>query len=364
MKTRRCPSPIASLASCVVACLASLASGVAGRPMAVAWDGPDVSPGRSDVTASQADHWQRQLASWGSDHVGLTTPEYITGDECLFCHRSIGTSWQKNPHQTTMRMSDPGQREMQTLAQCDPSLAKQVEFLLGKERLVRYLRRSQSYGRLDLLSASYRPETDANDESTAGRLVDCDSLSWDTRGLGEQCIGCHTTAADSGRRTFSATSLDCFTCHGEVVLEHSTDVSQVLLSRHPQNPLVVNSICGSCHLRGGSSQTSGLPYPNAFVPGDNLFRDFRVDLSDSAIAALPAMQQHIYLSARLVGVGAKEPTCTDCHRVHSLHTDHHLELKSSGICNACHVANSGKHELLDSIRQHDRKSVRNTTCGY
>src|SRR5579872_4522958 len=26
-------------------------------------------------------------AGWGADHVGAPTPEYATGDECLFCHR-------------------------------------------------------------------------------------------------------------------------------------------------------------------------------------------------------------------------------------------------------------------------------------
>ena len=26
-------------------------------------------------------------AAWGSDHVGRPLPEYVTGEECLFCHR-------------------------------------------------------------------------------------------------------------------------------------------------------------------------------------------------------------------------------------------------------------------------------------
>ena len=35
---------------------------------------------------------ERQVdpAAWGSDHVGQAMPAYVTGDECLFCHRKIG----------------------------------------------------------------------------------------------------------------------------------------------------------------------------------------------------------------------------------------------------------------------------------
>src|ERR1700694_3004059 len=35
-------------------------------------------------------------AVWGSNHIGKPIPEYVHGDECLFCHRNnIGTTWQK-----------------------------------------------------------------------------------------------------------------------------------------------------------------------------------------------------------------------------------------------------------------------------
>jgi hypothetical protein len=38
-------------------------------------------------------------AAWGSDHVGKPVPEYVTGDECLFCHREkVGPTWGANRH--------------------------------------------------------------------------------------------------------------------------------------------------------------------------------------------------------------------------------------------------------------------------
>src|SRR5262245_22809829 len=46
-------------------------------------------------------------AAWGSDHVGRPVPEYITGDECLFCHRiTIGPGWSRTRHQSTIRPID------------------------------------------------------------------------------------------------------------------------------------------------------------------------------------------------------------------------------------------------------------------
>ena len=52
-----------------------------------------------------------------------------------------------------------------------------------------------------------------------------------------------------------------------------------LLSRaRESNAAEITSICGSCHLRGGRSRTTGLPYPAGFVAGADLFKDFEVDL--------------------------------------------------------------------------------------
>ena len=50
---------------------------------------------------------QRDPAAWGDDHVGKPLPEYITGDECLFCHRKIGSTWPTNRHQLTIRPVTP-----------------------------------------------------------------------------------------------------------------------------------------------------------------------------------------------------------------------------------------------------------------
>ena len=40
--------------------------------------------------------------AWGGDHVGKSVPEFMTGDECLFCHRKVGATWQRNRHYLTV----------------------------------------------------------------------------------------------------------------------------------------------------------------------------------------------------------------------------------------------------------------------
>src|SRR5205823_6343112 len=80
--------------------------------------------------------------------------------------------------------------------------------------------------------------------------------------------------------TFAAASLDCFVCHGQIPEQHTTQPALAHFSKKNREPArVVASICGQCHLRTGSSKSTDLPYPNNFVAGDNLFRDFHVDFS-------------------------------------------------------------------------------------
>lgn len=300
-------------------------------------------------------------AAWGSDHIGKPVPEYVTGDECLFCHRDIGPSWPDNPHQTTLRRASPPDPALAALAELAPESAEQTEFLLGAEKLIRFLRRSSAYGKLELLTAAYQPP---GAELPAGQLVRERAPQWDTDLFADRCIGCHTTAVETDSRTFAATSLDCYACHGDVALEHSSDVSKVLLSRHPQDPLVANSICSSCHLRGGHSASSGLPYPNTFVPGDNLFRDWQIDLSAAAIDPLPPLQRHIYLNAREVSRGISTVTCVDCHSVHGNNSNQHTELADSTICASCHLPDTGNSELIGSIKMSSGPSAHNSTCDY
>ena len=217
------------------------------------------------------------------DHVGKPLPDYVTGDECLFCHdRNVGITWQTNPHAWTIRPV--------SIIPATPTPPKEATHVLGSAARARWLKLS-GYGRFDLLAS--------------------DSKTWQAGAFSNRCAGCHTTAVDPTTRAFSTFALDCYTCHGVVPGAHSGNTTLVWLSKnHERPPRLVVSICGQCHLRGGRSRSSGLPFANNFVAGDDLFADFQVDLKDDA------GDPHIYRNVRDVLEHGSATTCLNCHRIH------------------------------------------------
>ena len=258
-------------------------------------------------------------SAWGGDHVGQPAPTYVTGGECVFCHRDPPiNAWTSNRHSLTMRLP---------LADAEPIPANGAELLVGAADNVRYLRRTD-YGKVALLSA--------------------DGTHWDPELFATSCAGCHSTAVDPEMLAYSSPSLDCFVCHGDVSLEHSRDPKLTLLAAARQDPpAVVTSICASCHLRGGRSKSSGLPYPNNFIPGDNLFRDFQVDFSDAHLASLSVADRHVFENARdVVLFGKEDVTCLSCHDVHTGSSARHEDVWQQESCFTCHIPGRDKSELL------------------
>jgi predicted CXXCH cytochrome family protein len=299
---------------------------------------------------------QLDPAAWGSDHVGKPVPSFMSGDECLFCHRDVGGAWAINRHGLTIRAVDAQSPATMALADLPAAkhLAAEVEFLMGGRNRQRFVKRSAEHGHLDLLSVEWAPSKSGAD----GRLINAEAPRWDTHTFGNRCAGCHATAVDSTKQTFAAISLDCFVCHGEVSDGHTTQGSLVLLSpKRRESAAVVTSICAQCHLRTGVSQTSKLPYPNNFVAGDNLFRDFQVDLSSAAIAGLNPADRHVQENVRDVALLGKESvTCLSCHRIHEQAAKKHHQVTESAICANCHTPESKKVRVPYTIKS--------ATCGY
>src|SRR5437763_3717357 len=97
-------------------------------------------------------------AAWGSDHAGKAVPESITGDECLFCHRvKIGPEWPQNRHQSTIRRIDPEARALLKTSKSLAPFVEVAEFVLGRTNQWRFLKRTEAYGRLDMLSTRVHP---------------------------------------------------------------------------------------------------------------------------------------------------------------------------------------------------------------
>jgi predicted CXXCH cytochrome family protein len=296
-------------------------------------------------------------AAWGGDHVGMPVPDYTTGDECLFCHREkIGPTWGANRHTLTIRAVDEKSPALAALRQSDArQFADEVTLLLGDQQRQRFLRPAKAYGKLALLSVEWVPAQG----DKPGKLESRDRPHWDATRFADSCAGCHTTAVDPKEKAFSALAVDCFACHGIVPAEHTKKPEAAILSpKRKDEARVVTAICAQCHVRSGQSKVTGRPYPTNFVPGDNLFRDFRIDFSDTALAALSTADRHVLANVRDVVISGKDAvTCLSCHDVHGRSSKKHRRVAENDSCVTCHNADGPKRERKPF-------SSHSKTCGY
>lgn len=292
-------------------------------------------------------------------HVGQDLPDYVTGDECLFCHRAkIGPGWQVNGHQLTLRAAISAPQVALALKNNDDlePFARQIQYVLGYRSQTRLLRKSSAYGQLDLLTA---PLTRDADDAWQLKPDTEPPHRWDTTTFAQECAGCHATAVDSRTQAFSAIGIDCYACHGVVELQHTKAPEEVFLSpKRMDSPQLIAATCGQCHIRTGRSKASGLPYANNHVVGDDLFTDFTVDFSDAAIASLPPRDRHVLINIRDIQTNKSTVTCLDCHNIHRADGRTHRRVSPSNQCQICHP--DGDRKRLT----YDRKSRHNTLCGY
>jgi hypothetical protein len=265
-------------------------------------------------------------AGWGESHVNRELPIFEDGNTCLFCHRhGVGDSWNDNAHQ-------------RTISEVTGDGPAGSGFVLGDGPHRYFLRRGAGYGKLDI------------------GLADG---GWDSERFGQSCVGCHASGADSEEQTFAALAVDCFMCHGVADPAHTDKPELMLLSNQSATEArVVISICAACHIRTGTSRSTGLSYPNRFVAGDNVFVDFRVDLSEDSVAALPVGERHIYENVRdIVVLGDESVSCISCHDVHPQSAKKHENVERTDRCFTCH------HETgpMRETRAYERHSA---LCGY
>ena len=236
--------------------------------------------------------------------------------------------------------------------------AKDIEYILGSRNRIRFLKKD-GYGKFAILGT----QAEINAKAKPVKWHDQDNPNWDKNKFGNNCAGCHASAVDTKTKTFATFGLDCYVCHGEVNLEHTNDSKLMILSKKRRNEAeLITSTCAQCHLREGKSKSTGLPYPNNFVPGDNLFQDFEVDWSKADDEKLNPIDRHIYRNVREVVVyGKTGTTCINCHQVHfetkaqSL-IKHKLPPRSP-LCFDCHVNESP----LKAVKPY---TVTSSVCMY
>ncbi|MEO8028009.1 MAG: hypothetical protein ABI823_16110 [Bryobacteraceae bacterium] len=308
--------------------------------------------GSALIAASLFAQEKRDPAAWGSSHAGKEIPEFVHGDECLFCHRAdIGHDWPKNAHGATLREVQDAP-DLAALLK-DPKaapFAKEVTHFLGSRNFARFLKKD-GYNKFDI--QELRAVKSAAGWTTAG------AAGWNKTKFQDQCAGCHATAIDPATKSFGAIGHDCYVCHGVVDLNHTKDTSLIWLSKKKHGDTkAVTSICAACHLRGmAKAKSTGLPYPNNFVVGDNLFKDYQVDFSKLDDPNLNAGDKHVLRNVQDVAVLGSDVTCLSCHRVHTHNTERHRRVLTTASCQDCHNASGPKKEIK-------KYAVHSALCEY
>jgi hypothetical protein len=288
--------------------------------------------------------------AWGGNHVGQQLPDFVQGDECLFCHRNdIGPTWPRNAHALTVR-------EMSAASELEPTLKSQpvtarflpeTGFILGSRHHLRLLKKS-GYGKFAVLDA----QVSINAEHQVLSVSGGDNPQWNGNKFADRCAGCHTTAVDNATKAFSEFSLDCYACHGSVDLNHTKDTSLVLLSKKKRNDAkVITSLCAQCHLRETKSKSTGLPFPNTFVAGDNLFQDLLVDWKQADSQNMNPGDRHVWRNVRDVVLNGDESiTCLSCHQVHANTSIRHRRILRAPICSECHQGDGFKSLIPYTVK--------------
>ena len=356
VRKRKALRGLVLLFGCLVLMWSSLSKGSSVIGWAVA-DRKSLQGGPSSSGGVQEQVQTRNPAAWGGNHAGKPVPDYVHGDECLFCHRNdIGPGWQKNSHGITLRQSEDAP-ELQRVLESEPALkpvAAEIGYFLGSRHRVRFLKKA-GYGKFAILST----QAVLGPDKRATRWMGLTKPTWDADRFANQCAGCHATGVDSRTRTFSAFGLDCYTCHGNVNLEHTNDTSLIFLSKKSRKDAqAIESTCAQCHLRIAKARSTGLPYPNNFIPGDNLFQDYEVDFSKADDPNLNPGDRHVLRNVRDVAVSGLEfPTCITCHQVHANSSEKHRRAPRSAICMDCHNEN-------DSYKTVKAFTVSSALCEY
>lgn len=299
-------------------------------------------------------------ATWGSNHADKPIPEFAHGDECLFCHRNtIGATWQNNAHGVAIRQKEDAP-EFGELLKGNAKLnqmKEEVEYFLGSRHRLRFLKKD-GYGKFAMLNT----QAVLNPEKTVEKWEAADNPVWEKEKFANSCAGCHTTAVDAKTKTFSAFGLDCYACHGVINDNHGNDISLALLSKKNRSDAkIITSLCAQCHLRESKSKSTGLPYANNFVAGDNLFQDLAVDWTKAEDSKLNPGDRHVWRNVRDVMVNGEESiTCLNCHQIHTDKsanpTIRHRRILRAPICSECHAADTFKNPV--------RYAVRSSLCEY
>ena len=250
-------------------------------------------------------------------------PVHVGSELCAACHPDEADAWRESPHARTLR--DVSRADRIRLAENLLCAGRPVDRVVGLRRELRFLGRDEE-GVTRVLPCRW------NRREQVWEAVGSDpGPVWD-----EVCANCHVTGSGPARED----GIGCEACHGPGSAHAASPAEVLPFVFRADEPRRGASVCGSCHLQGGTAP-DGSPFAKGFHPGADLMARFRYDWE-----GLDAEEGdvHSQLSLREVLRDGHSPQgaipCQDCHGSHDLRAPHHAERPRVDLCNQCHLPGS------------------------
>jgi hypothetical protein len=245
--------------------------------------------------------------------------EYVGARECRSCHGGLGRDFQLSAHSLTLQ--DAEDEDVTLLAdfsagedirtvqfpdgESRPFTANDVAFALGSGRHIqRYLYAVEDNVYM-VFPAEWNTVTGAWQTYDAG-----DAWLTPAYDFNQNCVYCHVTALNQEEFEWEEDGVQCEACHGPGS-EHVDlmDELEFILNEEDREELhasiniaVDPQTCGQCHARGISDTAH--PYPNGYLPGEDLSAAFTLVAEDAeghwyptGQAAMPNMQYNEWLKS-------------------------------------------------------------------
>lgn len=295
---------------------------------------------------------------------------YVGAKECQVCHEEVYDGWKSTMHPYKFQPVSPdavvGDFQNNNIMKADDTTAKMSskdgEFFIttsgpdGAEHtyMVKYLIGGfwkQLYvtefpnGELHILPAMWIVKTQSWEKSKY----------WSDTIYQYSCSGCHNTgtqinydeSTDTFRTTWANTGVGCESCHGpgsaHIAAGGSNGIINPAKIPDPRRSVMV---CGSCHIRG-SSTDGKYSYPHGYKPGGqlNFIFDEKPKLHPDDNSRANRQQ---YIDWKKSGHAREGITCWDCHYTHQKGKANKSQTKlpGSSLCRSCHVVeNKGVHGI-------------------
>lgn len=356
-------------------------------------------------------------------------PHYISSENCADCHQLQHASWQQTLHPKIFRPIKQPDDILGDFSKPDPSVTfkkEEIEFVVGSKWEQVYVHR---------VDGEYYPLT-AKWMVIQKKWVPYKVKDWKDTPMTKKCNGCHTTGFDSMTGKFVEFGVGCESCHGPGS-RHAAHQQQkkwggcTLCHDHIQSAAeasvkdivrtVAPTVCGQCHTRGKSGESSGAPagtfdFPVNNTPGADFTQNYKqntpkndtdktfwwgygiakdrhqeyADWNNSKHAkALSNLQESGEKRGASCSKGKKNDTCLECHSADfhlakadnkptldtarygvtcvSCHEPHGLDNQAhdetSNKCGNCHLANFSNRTGVSAQKPHSPCPSGKVSCA-